>query len=194
MQSSSSSSAPASSSASSNTALSIIKRTLFLVAVVLRILLWPLLKLSSILFPAKDFDGLTNQRVLDASARAFVSFFQTNYYYLPEGSSDNSNSSTTTNSNLFQTVGYHACVNESTSQNKCILIYLHSPLHRDSHQFCQNVLATSTFRNLICSHQHMLNLWGGSIHTADGANVAKIFNVAAYPFLALVACRQGRTR
>jgi hypothetical protein len=194
MQSSSSSSAPASSSASSsNTALSIIKRSLFLIAVVLRILLWPLLKLSSSLFPAKEFDGLTNQRVLDASARAFVSFFQTNYY-LPAGSSDNSNSSTTANSNLFQTVSYHACVNECTRQNKCILIYLHSPLHRDAHHFCQNVLATSTFRDLICSHQHILNLWGGSIHTADGANVAKIFNVTAYPFLALVACRQGRTR
>lgn len=189
MQSSSSSSTTTPSTNSSSTAASIIKRSIFFIAVVLRICLWPLLKLSSSLFPAKEYDGLTNPRVLDATARAFVSFFQTNYYHPPAGSSADE-----TNSILFQTVGYQACVNESTRQNKCILIYLHSPLHRDSHHFCQNVIATSTFRNLISSHQHMLNVWGGSIHTADGANVAKIFNVTAYPFLALVACRQGRTR
>lgn len=87
----------------------------------------------------------------------------------------------------------HALMNVLVKINAYSFIY--TVLYIEMHIiFCQNVLATSTFRDLICSHQHMLNLWGGSIHTADGANVAKIFNVTAYPFLALVACRQGRTR
>lgn len=172
-----------STASSSGAVLSIIKRLLNLTALVLRILLWPLLKLTSILFPAQEFDGLTNPRVSDASARAFVSFFQNNY--LP-ASNDNPTP--------FEPVGYNSCVSDATRQNKCVLIYLHSPLHRDSHDFCQNVLATSAFQNVARSNQHILSTWGASIHTADGANVAKLFNVTSYPFVAIVACRQGRSR
>ena len=180
----SSSSSPPNAATSSSVASSIVKRLFLLTSVILRILLWPLLKLSSILFPAKEFDGVTNTRALDAAARAFSSFFQSNY--LPASSNSTINP--------FENMGYNKCITDATRQNKCVLIYLHSPLHRDSNSFCHNVLASSAIQTLIQANQHMLTVWGGSIHTADGAQVAKLLHVTKYPFVALVACQQGRTR
>ena len=146
----------------------------------------------------KEFDGIKN--TADHAARAFASFFEKRY--LPSHPSNNPNSSeATTNGststsistpntnesfpNPFQRRGYAKSLVEANRQNKLLFVYLHSPLHRKSDSFCARIL----------SHPRVLThlstsfiTWGGSIHTADGANVGRMLNVSAYPYVALLAC------
>eukprot|EP00553_Chaetoceros_curvisetus_P013219 CAMPEP_0204641966 /NCGR_PEP_ID=MMETSP0717-20131115/51428_1 /ASSEMBLY_ACC=CAM_ASM_000666 /TAXON_ID=230516 /ORGANISM="Chaetoceros curvisetus" /LENGTH=393 /DNA_ID=CAMNT_0051662697 /DNA_START=133 /DNA_END=1314 /DNA_ORIENTATION=- len=69
-----------------------------------------------------------------------------------------------------------------------MLIYLHSPLHRKVPPFLSNTLLHPSILQLLNTHSRngTLVCWGGSIHTADGANAQNTLQVSSYPFLALV--------
>lgn len=188
----------------SNNSLSlsnIINPIILLITFLLRLVVWPLKRISGVLFPPKEYDGIT--ATADQAARAFASYFEK--HFIPNvspntnnhmnhddesGNNDTQNNNDGNNTDLttqnpFQTMGYAKALVESYRQKKILLVYLHSPLHAQSERFCARIL----------SHPRVLTLlngsfvsWGGSIHTGDGANVAQMLNVSTYPYVALLAC------
>ena len=180
---------------------SFISNIILLITLILRALVWPLRRIADFLFPPKEFDGVTN--TADQAARAFVSFFEKQYLRNPsipntntisENGSNNIHTNVenfdTTNTtpqhpNPFQPTGYAKTLVESYRQQKLMLVYLHSPLHPEAEPFCQRILCHPQVLELL---NHNILTWGGSIHTADGARVAEMLNVSAYPYVALLAC------
>lgn len=183
------------------TLTNLINRILLLITLIIRVLLWPVRYVSDLLFPSKEYDGINN--TADQAARAFAHNFEKRYL-LPNASHINSNETTTTNNNStstsisnntdnhrepvqnpFQSIGYTKSLVESHRQRKILFIYLHSPLHHQSEKFCDRILSHPRVLQQLCTN---FVSWGGSIHTADGANIVQMLNVTAYPYVALLAC------
>jgi FAS-associated factor 2 len=80
-------------------------------------------------------------------------------------------------------MGFAACKNEAQHSNSLILVYLHSPLHRDadtvSAKFCRDEMIN------ILAQPHMIAL-GVSIHSGQGAQLAKLLGAASYPLVAIL--------
>ena len=174
----------------------IISVLLRLITLLLRIAVFPLAKVSRYIFPAGKFDDVRKSG--DKAARAFVTHFAS---FLPSENhtdSNNSNSSSIleherTNTNPMESMSYSNAVSMAHRSNKFVLLYLHSPLHPDSKHFIRTGLADPRVLNFLNTRRAEGNLmvWGGSIHTADGAAVARSLNVCAYPFIALLSCQRG---
>lgn len=146
-----------------STLQNVVYKFFFVIAAVLRVLLWPLRRLAHLLFPLQDGDS-------DKAAREFVLFFRRNFQY--DG---------------FSTSGYQSTLTQVQQQQKLLLIYLHSPLHADSTLFCRDKL--SVLLNQINASSHVLTCYGASIHSADGHHVAQQLNVNQYPHLAIVSVK-----
>ena len=71
-----------------------------------------------------------------------------------------------------------------------ILVYLHSPSHQNSTQFCQTTLASPHFRDFILNMNVIV--WGCSVETSEGYRVSQALRENSYPFLALIVLRQNR--
>jgi len=156
----------------------------------LRILVYPLKRLSLLLFPSTEYDGI-NQSA-EIGAKAFSFSFQK--LFLPPPSqqtqpvqtdTDNTNTNNTNTINPFVNMGYTKCVVESQKQNKIVLLYLHSPMHPQCNKFCSSILSHPRVVQKLSSPSFIC--WGSSIQYAEAANVARMFNVTSYPFVALIA-------
>lgn len=138
-------------------------------ALVIRILLWPLRRLSRIVFPPNDLDGLS-PAVTAKAAQAFVSFLRKQY---PSNDSD-----------LWSTTGFAALKNEATETNSLLLVYLHSPLHRQANLVIDRILTSQPFQEFL--QQPNLLAMGCSIHSGQGLQLAQMLNAASFPLLALL--------
>jgi len=170
----------------------LLNKVFVLIAVLLRIGLTPLQYLIAALFPTRDTDG-SSPRAADAAARAFASNFQLTYLPpappVPGGIQDNGEAIV---ASLFSEMGYAKCVAEARRSTKLLLVYLHSPYHRDSTTFCRRVLTHPTVINYLIASNGRLMLWGGSIHTGDGLAVSTMLGVSSYPCVALLSCESTR--
>ncbi|KAJ8612823.1 hypothetical protein CTAYLR_002050 [Chrysophaeum taylorii] len=72
--------------------------------------------------------------------------------------------------------------------SKSLLVYIHSPLHQDTDQFCREVFGCREVSTFV--QQHFV-LWGADISSADGHVLSEALRVTRYPFLALLVCRPG---
>lgn len=153
---------------------------------ILRILLYPLRYLSIMVFPAGDFDGLS-PAVTAKAAQHFVSYLRK----LPPLQSNNNNNNVGL-TEPWTTTGFAAVQSEVAQNNSVVLIYLHSPLHRQGQSFCQNVLmGNATMVNFL--NQPNLLCLGVSIHSAQGAQLATMLGVSSYPCLALLQPKNIRS-
>ena len=162
----------------------VLQKWLGVITLVLRILLWPLRRLSQVVFPSGDFDGLSAP-VTAKAAQQFVS-------YLRKLPTINNTTTTDTNNNgggasftePWMTTGFAAVQSEVAQTNSVVLIYLHSPLHRQAQTFAQSVLLGNTMGNFL--RQPNLLCLGVSIHSAQGAQLASMLGASSYPCLALL--------
>mmetsp|Transcript_3388 Transcript_3388/g.5573 ORF Transcript_3388/g.5573 Transcript_3388/m.5573 type:complete len:366 (+) Transcript_3388:94-1191(+) len=146
-----------------------------LISLIFRILLWPLRSLLDLLFPLGDLDGLS-PAVTSKAAEAFSAYLTT---VVP-----------TVSQLPWSTMGFAACKNEATHSKSLLLIYLHSPLHRDADtvaaKFCRDEITS------ILSQPHLIAL-GVSIHAGQGAQLAQLLGAASYPLLAILQPKGSST-
>ncbi len=80
---------------------------------------------------------------------------------------------------------YREAVATAALTHKLLLVYLHSPLHEDTPQFCHS-LASNTVVEFVDQN---LCAWGGSIWHVDAHVVAKQLGAFRFPFTALLMCK-----
>ncbi len=208
----------------------VLSKLILLVTVLLKLLLSPLVRVSNLLFPIREFDNIASSEAATKAARAFVNMMNEDYIQPLRESIGVESAGNTHNEGdddrdddldgrhltcPFVARGYSELVNDiavkaeryqsvrnsgnnvgnsSLNDNDelvappLMLIYLHSPLHRKVPSFLSNTLLHPSILQLL--HTHIRNgtlvCWGGSVHTADGANAQNVLQVSSYPFLALV--------
>ena len=89
----------------------------------------------------------------------------------------------------FATCPYPEAVQNAFHAGKFLLVYLHSPMHSETDNFCKNVLCKQDVVNFF--GQSMVT-WGGNIQDPEGYSLSMQFNACAFPFMALVVCRSER--
>jgi FAS-associated factor 2 len=143
-----------------------------LLTLLLKIILYPLQQLAQLLFPVKDFDGLTPQ-VTAKAAEAFSFYLRS---LIP-----------TLHDVLWSTVGFAQLKQDALQSNQLVLVYLHAPLHRDADAVARNLLCHETVLPLLQQYR----CFGISIHTAQGAQLAQILEAASFPLIAVLQVSRG---
>lgn len=94
----------------------------------------------------------------------------------------------------FARTSYTALLEQGKREIRFILLYLHSPAHRDTDRFCTEVLATPRFTDFVTT-EHGLLFWGCSVYYPEGYRVWQALRAGAAgnaPFLALVGLKNHR--
>ncbi|RKP13523.1 thioredoxin-like protein [Piptocephalis cylindrospora] len=86
---------------------------------------------------------------------------------------------------------YMEALAKAKADLKFLLVYLHSEEHDQADTFCREVLCHPQFHEFTRSHDVLF--WAGDIRDEEASKVAGVYQVSAYPFLALVVQkpRQG---
>ena len=165
-----------------------------ILASILKLLLWPVRKVSVLLFPFHDTDGLS-PAVTAKAAQQFISYLKS-----MQNLSANNNNNNVVVSNAFSSSGFAALKQEALASQSLLLVYLHSPLHAASKQFCTQVLLSEPFLNLLCASTSNNNpdaasggsvgtgtttnkmlATGLSIHTSQGSQLQNVLQIASFP-------------
>ncbi|XP_015789758.1 FAS-associated factor 2 [Tetranychus urticae] len=85
---------------------------------------------------------------------------------------------------------YEQALSDAKKELKFLLIYLHSEHHRDTHDFCTNVLSHQLVINYI--NRNKLLFWGCSVDSREGYRVSVLLRASTTPFLALFALKDNR--
>jgi FAS-associated factor 2 len=152
---------------------SILYRILNVVLSILRIVLLPLHFVSNILFPFHDTDGLA-PAVTAKAAQQCISYLQS--------LATNSTTTTVTSErvgSVWSSLGFMALKQEAQTTQSILFIYLHSPIHSDTKEFCTNILNNDILLSYI--QQDRIIAVPYSIHTAQGAQLQQILHVTTFP-------------
>jgi len=155
---------------------------------ILKLLLWPIRKLAVLLFPYQDTDGLA-PAVTAKAAQQFVSYLRS----LQNVAAAHNNNMIDANliSKAFSSTGFAALKQEALSTQSLLLVYLHSPLHADSKQFCTQVLLSEPMLNLLSpatanDAQPKMLATGLSIHTSQGAQLQNLLQITSFPAIVVL--------
>lgn len=85
---------------------------------------------------------------------------------------------------------YSQALEEAKRDLKFLLVYLNSPSHQDTDQFCLQTLASERFRDFVASMNVIV--WACSVDTPEGFRVSTALRESGYPFLALIVLRQNK--
>ncbi len=80
---------------------------------------------------------------------------------------------------------YREAVTTAAEAHRLLLVYLHSPLHEDTPEFCHSLVSNTVVEFV----NQNLCAWGGSIWHVDAHMVAKQLGAFRYPFAALLMCK-----
>lgn len=138
---------------------------------ILRLLLWPVRQVAALLFPPGELDGLS-PAVAAKAAAAFVQYLKT---VAPPGVDVHA---------AWTAQGFVATKEEATESGSLVLLYLHSPMHRAAAWYCRKVLCHDAMLAIL-TQPSVLSL-GLSIHSGQGAQLAQMLQVQAYPALLLL--------
>lgn len=75
----------------------------------------------------------------------------------------------------------------ATRERRMLCIYLHSPMHPASEQFCKNVVCSRAVLQALSD----VRIWGGSVETHDGYVASSKLQCAAFPCLVLLSGAEG---
>jgi FAS-associated factor 2 len=180
----------------------------------LRIALWPLRRLSAIAFAGSDLDGLSDAVTAKAAqqfvsylhslqsssssssigglsssaASASVSYATATTNHSSSsgntGAGAGGSPTSTAIATAWNTTGLSAMQQEAVQSQSLLFVYLHSPLHRDSDNFCRRMLLNPTMLDWL--NQHGVEALGVSIHTAQGAHLASLLQATSFPLIALL--------
>ncbi|KEH42896.1 putative UBX domain-containing protein 2/7 [Medicago truncatula] len=83
----------------------------------------------------------------------------------------------------FVSEGFMDALQRSRNSFKLLFVYLHSPDHPDTPEFCRRTLCSEVFvefvnQNFVC--------WGGSIRASEGFKMSNSLKASRFPFCALV--------
>jgi len=83
----------------------------------------------------------------------------------------------------FVSEGFMDALQGSRNSFKLLFVYLHSPDHPDTPEFCRRTLCSEVFveflnQNFVC--------WGGSIRASEGFKMSNSLKASRFPFCALV--------
>mmetsp|Transcript_18565 Transcript_18565/g.42999 ORF Transcript_18565/g.42999 Transcript_18565/m.42999 type:complete len:305 (-) Transcript_18565:1480-2394(-) len=77
-----------------------------------------------------------------------------------------------------------ACKTKALETHSLLVIYLHSPLHRNAKTFLTNTLLSEAVMSQL--EQQSFVCLGVSIHSAQGAQLAQMLSAASYPLLCIL--------
>ncbi|KAK9787625.1 hypothetical protein WJX73_003134 [Symbiochloris irregularis] len=86
---------------------------------------------------------------------------------------------------------WHAAASRAHQRFMFLFVYLHSPSHSDTAEFCQNTLCHP---DVVAYIDHAVLAWGGSIRHSDAFRLANQLGVSCYPCCALLAFSGSRLR
>eukprot|EP00605_Chrysophyceae_sp_TOSAG23-4_P000512 GSChrysophyteH1.ASY1.ANO1.574.1 assembled CDS len=84
---------------------------------------------------------------------------------------------------------YPNAVRHAFRQGKFMLVYLHSPMHEDTDEFCKRTLCKP---NVIRELDSKLLCWAGSVQASEAYSLSIQLQAHAYPFMALLVARSER--
>lgn len=152
----------------------LLQKGLEFLALVLRILLWPLRRLSELLLPAGEYDGLS-PAVTEKAAQQFVQ-------HLKSLASSSTQQAAVDAS--FSTLGFEALRQEAVASTSLIVVLLHSPLHRQADTFLKNMILSQPMLEFL--NQDNIKTLGSSIHTSQGTSLAYQLGASCYPVFAML--------
>ena len=91
----------------------------------------------------------------------------------------------------WQISGWAAATARAQSQGEFLFVYLHSPQHQDTDDFCKNTLCAPAFVDYVNS---TFVSWGGDIRYLDAFKLASSLRACCYPYCALLAFSGPNTR
>jgi len=121
-----------------------------------------------VLSPIRRITGVNGDVSLEEAARQFTILFEKAYGETHP---------------RFKSSSYKDAITSSHNSEKLLLVYLHSPKHPDTDDFCKNVLCSEEVSNYV--NTEML-AWGGSIEFADAYRLCDMMMVSTYPTLAVL--------
>lgn len=136
----------------------------------LRLLLWPARQFTTLLSPSGEFDGLS-PAVAAKAAQHFINYLKT---IAPQGVQP---------TEAWSSLGFVAAKEEASNTGSLLLLYLHSPLHRCAVSHAKLLCHDSVMALLMQPNVLALGL---SIHSGQGAQLAQMLSVKAYPALCLM--------
>ena len=89
----------------------------------------------------------------------------------------------------FQMTSYQHAVQQAFRQHKYLLLYIHSPLHEDTQDFCRSILCTDSVSQYI--DENMI-FWSGRVWDTEAYSLSIQLKATTYPFLALLICQSEK--
>lgn len=86
----------------------------------------------------------------------------------------------------FLTGSYRTAVEEAHRQSKLLIVYIHSPLHVDSNNFCNNILCSASFKEYV---DRNFLFWVGSITDMEAYSLSIQLKLTSFPFLTIFMCQ-----
>ncbi|KAJ7357568.1 FAS-associated factor 2 [Desmophyllum pertusum] len=84
---------------------------------------------------------------------------------------------------------YSQALNDAKRELRFLLVYLHSPEHQDTQEFCRSTMTNEGFREYV--NGNML-FWAANVNSTEGYKVSHALREATYPFLAVICLRDNR--
>lgn len=84
---------------------------------------------------------------------------------------------------------YNDALAEAKRDLKFLLVYLHSDRHRDTPEFCREVLAHSEVVSYITRNNILF--WACSVDAPEGYRVSLLLRENTYPFLGLIGLKEN---
>jgi FAS-associated factor 2 len=180
-----------------------------ILTILLRVAMWPLVKILNVIFSPKEFDGVNNSVNADRAARMFVGMIRQNISTVRPAAVVAVADTATNNNPMeqydepscpFTEKGYNSTMDEITNtpnnnhtHNPLLLIYLHSPLHSQSTQFIQNYICHPQLLKLLNDNTEngVVKCFGTSVHSADGQRLRDMMEVTSFPFMALLSVKSS---
>lgn len=85
---------------------------------------------------------------------------------------------------------YTSVIAKAKRDLRFALIYVHSPIHRDTERFCRTVIATERFSQFVT--QENLIFWSCNSFFPDGYSASQAVSFTSYPFLFLIGLKNGK--
>ncbi len=144
-------------------------------------ILLPLNYISNRILPFHDDrDGLA-PAVTAKSAQQCIAYLQSLVLQQPRTTNSHRNQSQLIEriGTAWCSLGFIALKLEAQTTQSILVIYLHSPIHSDTKEFCTTTLNSDAF--LSCIQQDRILAVGYSVHTAQGLQLQNILQITTFP-------------
>ena len=130
--------------------------------------------MTELLLPPREYDGLS-PAVTEKAAQQFVQHLKS--------LAPSSNQQAAVDAS-FSTLGFEALRHEAVVSSSLIVVYLHSPLHRQADSFLKSTILSQPILEFL--NQDNIKTIGSSIHTSQGAELAYQLGATCYPLFAML--------